>query len=82
MYCLSKGFGLSDADIIGKNVTCALYEDQQTTKSFTIEGVTDENYYTALLGYPPTIIASDQVVENICQSSNYTKDQHKISQGI
>ena len=58
-----NGLDLSDADIIGKNVTCALYEDQQTTKSFTIEGVTDENYYTALLGYPPTIIASDQVVK-------------------
>ena len=44
-------------------MTCSLYEDQQTTKTFTIEGVTDENYYTALLGYPPTIIASDQVVK-------------------
>ena len=58
-----NGLDLADADIIGKNVTCALYEDQQTTKTFTIEGVTDENYYTALLGYPPTIIASDQVVK-------------------
>ena len=58
-----NGLDLSDADIIGKNVTCALYEDQQTAKTFTIEGVTDENYYTALLGYPPTIIASDQVVK-------------------
>ena len=58
-----NGLDLSDADIIGKNVTCALYEDQQMTKTFTIEGVTDENYYTALLGYPPTIIASDQVVK-------------------
>ena len=58
-----NGLDLSDADIIGKNVTCAFYEDQQTTKTFTIEGVTDENYYTALLGYPPTIIARDQVVK-------------------
>ena len=58
-----NGLDFADADIIGKNVTCALYEDQQTTKTFTIEGVTDENYYTALLGYPPTIIASDQVVK-------------------
>ena len=58
-----NGLDLSDADIIGKNVTCALYEDQQTTKTFTIEGVTDENYYTALLGYPPTMIVSDQVVK-------------------
>ena len=58
-----NGLDLADADIIGKNVTCALYEDQQTTKTFTIEGITDENYYTALLGYPPTIIACDQVVK-------------------
>ena len=58
-----NGLDFADADIIGKNLTCALYEDQQTTKTFTIEGVTDENYYTALLGYPPTIIASDQVVK-------------------
>ena len=58
-----NGLDLADADIIGKNVTCALYEDQQTTKTFTIEGVTDESYYTALLGYPPTMIASDQVVK-------------------
>ena len=58
-----NGLDFADADVIGKNVTCALYEDQQTTKTFTIEGVTDENYYTALLGYPPTIIASDQVVK-------------------
>ena len=58
-----NGLDFADADIIGKNVTCALYEDQQTTKTFSIEGVTDENYYTSLLGYPPTIIASDQVVK-------------------
>ena len=49
-------------------MTCALYEDQQTTKTFTIEGVTDENYYTALLGYPPTIIASDQVVKTFANN--------------
>ena len=63
-----NGLDLSDADIIGKNVTCALYEDQQTTKTFIIEGVTDENYYTALLGYPPTIIASDQVVKTFANN--------------
>ena len=63
-----NGLDFSDADIIGKNVTCALYEDQQTTKTFTIEGVTDENYYTALLGYPPTIIASDQVVKTFANN--------------
>ena len=63
-----NGLDLADADIIGKNVTCALYEDQQTTKTFTIEGITDENYYTALLGYPPTIIASDQVVKTFANN--------------
>ena len=60
-------------------MTCALYEEQQTTKTFSIEGVTDENYYTALLGYPPTIIASDQVVKTFANHPITTKDQHKIS---
>ncbi|MBC5714786.1 ABC transporter permease [Roseburia sp. BX1005] len=63
-----NGLDFADADIIGKNVTCALYEDQQTTKTFVIEGVTDENYYTALLGYPPTIITSDQVVNTFANN--------------
>ena len=63
-----NGWDFADADIIGKNVTCALYEDQQTTKTFVIEGVTDENYYTALLGYPPTIITSDQVVNTFANN--------------
>lgn len=63
-----NGLDFADADIIGKNLTCALYEDQQTTKTFTIEGVSDENYYTALLGYPPTIIASDQVVKTFANN--------------
>ena len=54
---------LSDTDIIGKNVTCTLYSDRKVNKTFTIGGVTDESYYTALLGYPPTIITSDEVVE-------------------
>ena len=63
-----NGLDFADADIIGKNITCALYEDQQTTKTFVIEGVTDENYYTALLGYPPTIITSDQVVNTFANN--------------
>lgn len=63
-----NGLDFADADIIGKNVTCALYEDQQTTKTFVIEGVTDENYYTALLGYPPTIITSHQVVNTFANN--------------
>ena len=58
-----NGLDFTDADIIGKKVTCALYADQQKAKTFTIGGVTDENYYTALLGHPPTIITSDQVVK-------------------
>lgn len=53
----------ADADILGKEVTCALYEEPQTTKTFTIGGMIDDGYYVALLGYPPTIITSDRVVE-------------------
>lgn len=59
---------LKDSDLNGKKVTCALYLDQQRTKTFTIGGVTDENYYTALLGYPPTIITIDKVVESFAEA--------------
>lgn len=83
-----NGLDFTDADITGKKVTCALYGNQQTTKTFTIEGVTDENYYTALPGYPPTLIASDQVVKafagnpitlktNIKYHKEYDRDTEK-----
>lgn len=58
---------LSDTDITGKKVTCALYENPQKTKTFTVEGVTDESYYTALLGCPPTIIVSSKVVKTFAK---------------
>lgn len=58
-----NGLDFADRDLIGKEVTCALYGDQKKTRTFVIAGVTDESYYTALLGEPPTIITSDKVVE-------------------
>ena len=53
----------TDDELTGQKVTCALYADQKKTKTFTIEGVTDDSSYMALLGYPPTIITSDRVVK-------------------
>ena len=63
-----NGLDFEDADLIGKKVTCALYDNQQETKTFTIGGITDENYYTALIGSPPTIITSNQVVKEFTDS--------------
>ena len=64
-----NGLDLADAEITGKEVTCALRGDQEKMKSFTIAGVTNEVYYTALLGYPPTIITSDRVVKAFAENS-------------
>ena len=76
-----NGLDLSNSDLIGSKVTCALHSDKQVTQTFTIGGVTDESYYTAILGYPPTIITSDQVVKNFANESitlkigvKYTKE--------
>lgn len=63
-----NGLDFEDADLIGKKVTCALYDNQQETKTFAIGGITDENYYTALIGSPPTIITSNQVVKEFTDS--------------
>ena len=59
-----NGLDFTDAELTGKKVTCTLYGDQQMTKTFTIKGITDESYYMAILGYPPTIITSDRVVRS------------------
>ena len=64
-----NGLDLADAEITGKEVTCALRGDQEKMKRFTIAGVTNEVYYTALLGYPPTIITSDRVVKAFAENS-------------
>ena len=64
-----NGLDLADAEITGKEVTCALRGDQEKMKRFTIAGVTKEVYYTALLGYPPTIITSDRVVKAFAENS-------------
>ena len=64
-----NGLDLADAEITGKEVTCALRGDQEKMKSFKIAGVTNEVYYTALLGYPPTIITSDRVVKAFAENS-------------
>lgn len=59
-----NGLDFESSDLKGKKVTCAEYADRENTKTFEIAGLTDENYYTALLGYPPTIIVSDRVVKD------------------
>ena len=83
-----NGLELADKDLVGKKVTCALYRNSKKSKSFTVAGVTDDSYYTALLGYPPTLIVSDQVVKSfdeeafilkagICYKKEYDRGTEK-----
>lgn len=75
---------LKDSDISGKTITCAEYGNPEHTRSFQISGLTDTNDYTALLGFPPTIIVSDTVVKEfvkdpvICSLGvTYTKEYNE-----
>lgn len=75
---------LKDSDISGKTITCAEYGNPEHTRSFQIAGLTDTNDYTALLGFPPTIIVSNTVVKEfvkepvICSLGvTYTKEYDK-----
>ena len=83
-----NGLELADKDLVGKKVTCTLYRNSKKGKSFTVAGVTDDSYYTALLGYPPTLIVSDQVVKSfdekafilkagICYKKEYDRGTEK-----
>lgn len=57
------GLDFTSSDVEGKEVTCAEYSNPEHTKTFSIAGLTDDNYYTALVGYPPTIIVSEQALK-------------------
>lgn len=59
---------VKEKDFMGKVISCAEYNNQNNTRTFSIAGFTDENYYTALLGYPPTMIVSEQAVKEFAQN--------------
>lgn len=63
--CILYGSGLEfQEDIKGKQVVCADYDNFDNSRSFEIAGMTDESYYMSpLLGDPPIIIISDQVLK-------------------
>ena len=63
-----------DSELTGKKVTCAEYGKAKNIRTFEVAGVTDENYYTgALLGMPPTLIVSEQVVRKFAVKSFVSK---------
>lgn len=58
------GLDFQTIDLQGKTVTCAEYADVQNSRTFEIAGLTDQTYYAgALIGYPPTIIISDEAAK-------------------
>ena len=62
-----NGLDLKNSDVKGKSVTCTEYGNRENARTFEIAGLVDENAYTALLGYPPTIIVSRQAVEEFAE---------------
>lgn len=60
-------FNLDEKKMIGKNILCGEYENPENTRSFEIVALTDINDYTALLGYPPTMIVIDKAVSSFAK---------------
>lgn len=60
-------FDLDEKKMIGKNILCGEYENPKNTRSFKIVALTDINDYTALLGYPPTMIVIDKAVSSFAK---------------
>ena len=61
-------FDLDEKKMIGKNISCGEYENPEHTRSFEIAALTDISEYTALLGYPPTMIVIDQAVSDFAKN--------------
>lgn len=62
-----NGLELDNSDVKGKTVTCTEYGNRENARTFEIAGLTDDNVYTALLGYPPTIIVSRKALEEFVE---------------
>lgn len=60
-------FDLDEKKMIGENILCGEYENPENTRSFEIVALTDINDYTALLGYPPTMIVIDKAVSSFAK---------------
>lgn len=60
-------YGLDNEKILGKTIHCTEYGNGKNNRSFKIAGLTDIKDYIALLGYPPTIIVSNHVVDEFTQ---------------
>lgn len=78
---------LKNDDVEGKRVTCTEYGNRENALTFEIAGLVDGNDYTALLGYPPTIIVSRQVVEEFVEEPLIFKiglryEEDKKNEGI
>lgn len=59
-----NGLDFTSEDFRGKRVACAEYGNSDNTLSFEIAGLTDESYYIgSMVGCPPIIIVSNQVVK-------------------
>lgn len=58
----------TDADLRGKEITCADYVNPDHTRTFEISGLTDISYYSGiLLGPAPTVIVSNQVLREFSE---------------
>lgn len=61
-----NGLGFWPKELNGKYVQCAPCETPENTKAFEIVGLTDERYfYSELIGYPPIIIVTNQMVKDM-----------------
>ena len=69
-------FDLDEKKLIGKSLLCEEYGNPENTRSFEIAALTDISDYTALLGYPPTMIVIDRAV------SDFAKDPIIFKAGI
>lgn len=58
---------LKDKAVVGKSIHCAEYGNVDNNCSFKVAGLTDNNDYVALQGYPPTMIVIDYAVENFVE---------------
>ena len=77
-------FGLDEKELRGKQISCEEYVHPENTRTFEIAGMTDVGDYVSLLGFPPTMIVTDDAVKAFTEKPivfrvgiRYAEEYHK-----
>lgn len=64
---------LDKKKVLGKTVSYGVYDEENASRQIEVQGMTDDSYYSGLLGTAPTLIVSDSYLKSITDQTGISK---------